>query len=80
MPGFASDVAFTPTVKAIQSREGSRAAYSRMEQGGSWETTVTSELREFLATLDMFYLGNLERARTALHPVPRRSSRLPQID
>jgi predicted pyridoxine 5'-phosphate oxidase superfamily flavin-nucleotide-binding protein len=54
---YSSDVAFTPAVKAIQSRHGSRASYARMEQGGSWATTVTSELAAFLAELDMFYLG-----------------------
>ena len=29
---YSSDVAFTPTVKAIQARKGSRAAYGRMEE------------------------------------------------
>jgi predicted pyridoxine 5'-phosphate oxidase superfamily flavin-nucleotide-binding protein len=28
-----------------------------MEQSGGWQTTVTSDLTEFLADLDMFYLG-----------------------
>jgi predicted pyridoxine 5'-phosphate oxidase superfamily flavin-nucleotide-binding protein len=54
---FSSDVAFTPSVKAIQERKGSRLSYARMESGGSWETTVTPELESFLAELDMFYLG-----------------------
>ena len=57
MGTFASDVAFTPSVKAIQSQKGSRSSYARMEAGGSWETTVTVELEDFLAELDMFYLG-----------------------
>jgi uncharacterized protein len=57
MPSFPSDVGFTPAVKAIQSQKGSRAGYARMEKGGSWETTVTPELKAFLADLDMFYLG-----------------------
>lgn len=52
-----SDIAFTPAVKAIQSRKGSRADYARMEQGRGWRTVVTSALAEFLARLDMFYLG-----------------------
>src|ERR1700694_4222551 len=43
-----SDVAFTPTVKAIQDRKGSRRAYRRMEEGGSWETRITPELTEFI--------------------------------
>lgn len=54
---FSSDVAFTPAVKAIQTAKGSRRGYSTMEMGGSWETTVSPQLREFIAELDMFYLG-----------------------
>ncbi len=52
-----SDVAFTPTVKAIQTAKGSRATYQRMERGRGWQTTITSDLSDFLSTLDMFYLG-----------------------
>ena len=54
---YPSDIAFTPTVKAIQEQKGSRKNYSRMERSGGWQTTVTPELAEFLADLDMFYLG-----------------------
>lgn len=57
MRTFASDIAFTPSVKAIQTEKGSRSSYARMESGGSWETTVTPELEAFLAERDMFYLG-----------------------
>lgn len=42
---YASDVAFTDVVKGIQARKGSRAAYARMEQGGSWEQSITPELK-----------------------------------
>jgi uncharacterized protein len=45
-PGtYASDVAFTAAVKALQERKGSRSAYARMEQGGSWEQSITPELK-----------------------------------
>lgn len=57
MRQFASDIAFTPSVKEIQASKGSRAGYARMEQGRGWNTTVTSELKAFLSELDMFYLG-----------------------
>lgn len=40
-----SDVAFTDTVKAIQVRKGSRSAYACMETGGSWESTITEDLK-----------------------------------
>lgn len=53
----ASDIAFTPAVKAIQAQKGSRGHYSRMELGDGWQTTVTPDLAEFLSDLDMFYLG-----------------------
>jgi uncharacterized protein len=57
MSQYASDLAFTPAVKAIQAEKGSRSAYAKVEQGRGWQTTVTRELTAFLADLDMFYLG-----------------------
>ncbi len=42
---YGSDVAFTEVVKSIQARKGSRAAYARMEHGGSWEQTITPDLK-----------------------------------
>jgi predicted pyridoxine 5'-phosphate oxidase superfamily flavin-nucleotide-binding protein len=56
MRAFASDIAFTPAVKAVQARKGSRTSYERVERAG-WQTRVTPDLEEFLAGLDMFYLG-----------------------
>ena len=57
MREYTSDIAFTPVVKAIQSRNGSRKAYAGMERGRGWQTKVTPDLAVFLARLDMFYLG-----------------------
>lgn len=52
---YSSDVAFTPTVKAVQARKGSRRAYSRMEEGGSWGTAITPDLAKFIeAQLSIF--------------------------
>ena len=42
---YASDVAFTDTVKAIQNRKGSRSAYAKMEAGGSWQRQITADLK-----------------------------------
>jgi predicted pyridoxine 5'-phosphate oxidase superfamily flavin-nucleotide-binding protein len=53
----ASDVAFTPAVKAIQERLGSRQAYARMERGRGWSRTVDDDLAGFIAERDSFYLG-----------------------
>lgn len=57
MRDFPSDIAFTETVKAIQQQKGSRPSYARMENSGGWQTVITADLAEFLADLDMFYLG-----------------------
>ncbi|MEX0641410.1 MAG: pyridoxamine 5'-phosphate oxidase family protein [Pirellulales bacterium] len=57
MRHYSSDIAFTPSVKAIQTQLGSRSAYSKVEVGRGWQTTVTPELESFLADMDMFYLG-----------------------
>src|SRR5580704_4863927 len=62
MHTFPSDVAFTPAVKAVQQKLGSRGSYARMEKGRGWRTTATPDLAEFLADLDMFYLGTANAA------------------
>lgn len=54
---YSSDVAFTPAVKAIQKRKGSRDAYSGMEQRGGWRTDIDDDLASFLAETDSFYLA-----------------------
>ncbi len=53
----ASDVAFSPSVKAVQMRRGSRAGYARMEEKGGWSDRITPELAAFIAARDSFYLG-----------------------
>jgi uncharacterized protein len=57
-----SDVAFTPAVKAVQQRRGSRKAYRRMEEHGGWETKVTPELAAFLAERDSAYFATANAA------------------
>jgi hypothetical protein len=54
---YASDVAFTPAVKAEQERRGSRAQYARLERARGWHSRVTPELAAFLAGRDSFYLA-----------------------
>ena len=58
----ASDIAFTPTVKAIQARKGSRTAYARMEAGDGWDTTITAELSAFIAAQTSVFLGTANRS------------------
>jgi len=58
---YASDVAFTPSVKAVQQRKGSRDAYARMEEGGSWETVITPELRDFIEEQTSIFMATASR-------------------
>jgi predicted pyridoxine 5'-phosphate oxidase superfamily flavin-nucleotide-binding protein len=53
----ASDIAFSPAVKAVQQRKGSRAAYARMEESGGWETRVTDELKAFIESRTSVFLA-----------------------
>jgi predicted pyridoxine 5'-phosphate oxidase superfamily flavin-nucleotide-binding protein len=54
---YSSDVAFTPTVKAIQARKGSREAYAHVEQNGGWRTEIDDKLAHFLAETNSFYMA-----------------------
>jgi predicted pyridoxine 5'-phosphate oxidase superfamily flavin-nucleotide-binding protein len=57
-----SDVAFTPAVKAIQARRGSRRSYARMEERGGFKTGISEELAECIAAQRSFFIAtaNLE--------------------
>ena len=55
--GYSSDVAFTPTVKTVQARKGSRQAYARMEEKGGWQTRITPELTDFIAAQTSVFLA-----------------------
>ena len=54
---FSSDIAFTPTVKALQAARGSRDSYARIEQRGGFRTKITADLTDFLAGIDTAYLA-----------------------
>lgn len=60
--GTPSDVAFTPTVKSLQERNGSRRAYARMENAGGWAVDLDDDVADFIAGQRSFYLAtsNLE--------------------
>jgi predicted pyridoxine 5'-phosphate oxidase superfamily flavin-nucleotide-binding protein len=54
---YSSDVAFTPAVKAIQARKGSRDAYAHVEQRGGWRTEIDENLAAFLADANSLYFA-----------------------
>lgn len=57
-----SDIAFTPTVKALQTARGSRGAYTKMEERGGFRTAITADLIEFLSGIDTAYLATVNAA------------------
>jgi uncharacterized protein len=54
---YASDIAFTSAVKAIQSAKGSRAAYARVEEGEGWRTEIGDDLAAFVAAQTSVFLA-----------------------
>jgi len=54
-----SDVAFTPTVKVLQTRKGSRTAYERIEEKGGWRTQITPDLKTFIEAQVSVFLATV---------------------
>lgn len=52
-----SDVAFTPTIKALQTRKGSRDGYARMEEKGGWRTEIDDGLAAFIGDQTSVFLA-----------------------
>jgi predicted pyridoxine 5'-phosphate oxidase superfamily flavin-nucleotide-binding protein len=53
-----SDVAFSPSVKTVQARRGSREAFARMEEErGGWRTAITADMAAFVGEMRSFYLA-----------------------
>jgi predicted pyridoxine 5'-phosphate oxidase superfamily flavin-nucleotide-binding protein len=56
-----TDIAFSPSVKEVQERRGSRAAYARLEQNGGWDAKIDAVLAKFIAGLRSFYLATASK-------------------
>ena len=56
-PTYSSDVAFSPAVKAIQARKGSRDAYAHVEECGGWRTEIDDNLAAFIADANSMYFA-----------------------
>lgn len=56
-----SDIAFTPSVKAVQERRGSRKGHARMETKGGFATTIDPNLAGFIAGIRSFYLATANK-------------------
>lgn len=58
---YSSDVAFTPSVKAVQARKGSRRSYARIEERGGWQTCITPDLARFIEAQTSIFLATATR-------------------
>jgi uncharacterized protein len=56
-----SDIAFSSSVKAVQERRGSRAAYARMEEKGGFASAIDQSLADFIASAMSFYLATANK-------------------
>ena len=56
-PAYPSDIAFTPSVKALQERAGSRHAYARLEQGRGWHTAIDDDAKAFIEAQTTLFLA-----------------------
>jgi uncharacterized protein len=59
MPRQFGTIAFTPAVKAMQEKMGSRENYERFVAKGADNKTITPDLTEFIASMEGFYLGTV---------------------
>ena len=64
MPPSASDVAFSPAVKAVQLRKGSREMLAEADatDDGAWPTEIREDLAAFIQSLTSVYLGTASAA------------------
>lgn len=56
-PGPRSDVAFSPSVKAVQAARGSRRAYRHEAGGRDWEADISDGLKFFIESATTAYLA-----------------------
>lgn len=59
MSSLLGKFAFTPAVKAVQTRKGSRDGYARMEEKGVERREITEELAGFIATQRSLFLATV---------------------
>ena len=57
-----SDIAFTPSVKGVQTRRHSRGHYAKIEAQGGFRTEIDETLTGFLAQVDTAYLATASAA------------------
>ena len=61
MSEYISDIAFSPSVKDYQEKEGSRYGYQKVAQSRDWQNSITDQLRSFVASRDSFYIATVNK-------------------
>jgi len=56
-----TDIAFSPAVKSVQERRGSRDIYARLEANGGFATRIEPEMERFIAKMRSFYLATASK-------------------
>jgi len=59
MPRQFGTIAFTPAVKAMQEKMGSRENYERFVANGADNNAVTPDVAQFISSMEGFYLGTV---------------------
>lgn len=54
-----AEIAFTPVVRDMQVEHGSRAGYSRMDEGDDYNHTLSAREAVFIAARDSFYMASV---------------------
>jgi ferredoxin-NADP reductase/predicted pyridoxine 5'-phosphate oxidase superfamily flavin-nucleotide-binding protein len=57
-----AEIAFTPTVRAIQAEEGSRAGYARMDGGDDYNHRLGTREVAFIGVRDSFYMASVSES------------------
>ena len=61
MPKNPADILFSPGIRAIQERYGSRDTIARMETRGHWKSRLSEDVISFIRARNSFYLGTASR-------------------
>lgn len=59
---YTTDIAFSETVKLMQTQLGSRGSMERLERSDTWPTRLTDDMKRFIAARDSLFLGSASAA------------------
>ena len=57
-----AEILFTPSVRSIQTSEGSRESYARFDQGDDYNHCISEREASFIAARDSFYMASISES------------------